>query len=504
MKTVSLLLLLLGSLTMIGSSSLGSTSTAPRDRLYRFNYENVLGTSLELKILAGSESGAETAQTAAVNEIERQAKILSGYDASSEFSRWMKTSGQPVPVSPELVEVLGLFDQWRDRTGGALDASAETITRVWKHAAAQKRMPTSAELAEAVELVKQPHWSVNAAEGIATHLSNAPLVLNSLAKSYIVNKAADAVMNSAEVRGAVVNIGGDLVVRGNLTEPVDIADPFSDAENSTPIASLTIHNRAVATSGNYRRGVEIDGRHYSHIVDPRNGQPADSIVSATVIADSPADAGALATAFSVMQPDESRGLAASMRHVEFLLVKNNGARVTSPGWKALTTPAAPLLAASADSSWDPSMELTISVELARIDDYRVRRPYLAAWIEDRDRFPVRTVALWFQKPRYLPELKAWFKDDRMRSMAEGSDITRSVSSATRPAGKYTLKWDGKDNAGKPVKPGKYTVMIEAAREHGSYQLIHQEMDFTGTPKQIQLPGGPEIASASLDYRKASH
>lgn len=499
MKTVSLLLLSVGSLAIFGSSSL-----TPRDRVYRFNYENVLGTSLELKILAGSESSAETAQDAALNEIERQAKILSGYDPTSEFSHWMKTSGQPVHVSPELADVLNLFDQWRKRTDGALDASAETITRVWKCAAAEKRMPSAAELSAAVEIVKQPHWSVNAAAGTATHLSNAPLVLNSLAKSYIVNKAAEKVMNSAEVRGVVVNIGGDLVVRGNLTEPVDIADPYSDAENSTPIASLTIHNRAVATSGNYRRGVEIDRVHYSHIVDPRTGQPADSIVSATVVADSPADAGALATAFSVMKPAESQSLAASLHGVEFLLVKNNGARVASPGWKALTSRTTPLLAATAGASWDPSMELTINLELARVDDFRARRAYLAAWIEDQDKFPVRTVALWFQKPRYLPELKAWFKDDRLRSMAEGSDITRSVSSATRPAGKYTLKWDGKDNSGKPVTPGKYTVMIEASREHGGYQLIHQEMDFTGAPKQIQLPGGPEIASASLDYRKASH
>lgn len=80
----------------------------------------------------------------------------------------------------------------------------------------------------------------------------------------------------------------------------------------------------------------------------------------------------------------------------------------------------------------------------------------------------------------------------------------SVSSATRPGGKYTLKWDGKDNAGKFVKAGKYTVCIEAAREHGAYQVIRQEVDFNGAPKQLQLPGNQEIASASLDYHKANH
>ena len=285
---------------------------------------------------------------------------------------------------------------------------------------------------------------------------------------------------------------------------VDIADPVSDAENATPIASLNVRDRAVATSGNYRRGVEIGGAHYSHIVDPRTGQPADDVISSTVVAPNTADAGALATAFSVMKPAESRLLAASIPGVDYLLIRKNGQRIQSPGWKALAIPTArPLLAAASGATFDTSMELTISVELARINDFRARRPYLAAWIEDGDKFPVRTIALWVEKPRYIDELKAWYKGDRLRSLAEGSDLTRSVSSATRPAGKYTLKWDGKDNAGKLVKPGKYNVLIEAAREHGTYQLLHEEIDFSGTPKKVQLPGGTEIAAASLDYHKAA-
>ncbi len=132
---------------------------------------------------------------------------------------------------------------------------------------------------------------------------------------------------------------------------------------------------------------------------------------------------------------------------------------------------------------------------------RARRPYVAVWIEDKDKFPVRTLALWFEKPRWLPELRAWYHDDRIRSMAEGNDITASVSSATRSPGKYTIKWEGVDNAGKPVKAGKYTVCIEVAREHGTYQIYHQEMDFNGAAKQIPLQGGTEVVAVSLDYGK---
>jgi hypothetical protein len=128
---------------------------------------------------------------------------------------------------------------------------------------------------------------------------------------------------------------------------------------------------------------------------------------------------------------------------------------------------------------------------------------VAVWVEDKDKYSVKTLALWFDRDRWLPDLRSWYRADRLRAMAEGTEITASVSSATRPPGKYTLKWDGKDNNGKLVKPGRYFVCIEAARERGGYEILRQEMDFTGQPKQVQLTGNYELASASLDYRKTS-
>ena len=78
--------------------------------LYTSHYENVLGTSLELKVSAVSRQASGQAEKAALGEIDRLTKILSGYDPNSEFSRWMHTHNTAVPVSPELFEVLGLFD----------------------------------------------------------------------------------------------------------------------------------------------------------------------------------------------------------------------------------------------------------------------------------------------------------------------------------------------------------------------------------------------------------
>jgi len=103
---------------------------------------------------------------------------------------------------------------------------------------------------------------------------------------------------------------------------------------------------------------------------------------------------------------------------------------------------------------------------------------------------VRTLVFWCQMERWLPDLRGWYREDRMRER--------------HPPGKYTLEWDGKDNGGRPVKPGKYTVNIEAAREHGTYQIMRREVELDGRARQFQLTGNQEISSATIDYRKAAH
>jgi hypothetical protein len=85
-------------------------------------YEGVMGTSLEVKILATSEAAASRAESAVLEEIDREAGILSGYDATSEFRRWTASIGTPRQVSPELFDALARFDHWRERTNGALES----------------------------------------------------------------------------------------------------------------------------------------------------------------------------------------------------------------------------------------------------------------------------------------------------------------------------------------------------------------------------------------------
>lgn len=481
------------------------------ERSWAFHHEHVLGTSLEIGIRASTPEQAKRAEAAVLHTFDQDAAVLSTWREDSEVSRWSRTRFKPIAVSAALFEVLANYDQWRERTGGALDASAEAATRLWQRTTGEGRVPSSREISVAVEAMQQLHWILDHERGTATRLSDVPLALASFTKSYISARAADAAL-AAGAAGVMLNVGGDVVVRGNLTQLVAIADPRASAENDIALDHVVLRDGAVATSGSYRRGFNIAAEgsasapQYSHLLDPRTAQPASHVLSSTVVAKDAVTAGALATAFSILPVSESQRLAASLPGVQYLLVLADGKQVRSgedrhsPGLQnAAFLPGA--TAPAIGGLWNQSFELSLALDLPRIEDARYRRPYVAVWVEDADHFPVRTLALWTQNPRWLPDLKQWYRDDQVRTLAEGADLSRTVSSATRPPGRYTLKWDGKDNEGKPVKAGKYTVLIEAAREHGGYDLQKQQLELTGSAQQVSLPAAKELGVTTLDYHK---
>jgi len=464
--------------------------------LYQFDYENVLGTSLQLKVSASSEATADMAEQLALDEIDRLSGILSTYDPSSEVSVWNNTVNQEVEVSAELWEVLSLFDQWNKRTSGALSASVGPGIALWKNAERNEQEPAANELSLAIETMQQPLWRLNEHAATAVHLSEQPVLLNSFVKSYIIGKVADKVMSLPGVSGAIVNIGGDIVIAGSQKEMVQVSNPLADAENDRAVSVLSLSQCAIATSGNYRRGFQVCEKWFSHIIDPRTAQPASHVLSASVVAPNATEAGALATAFNVLQPHESQLLASGMPGVEYQIITTDGREIVSDGWHKLQAGSAANFSGNSPST--ANGKLTINLELATFEG-RFRRPFVAVWVENKKKEAVRTVAIWYNKPRWLPDLKRWYSKNQ--SKVQDLQVMASISSATRAAGNYSLVWDGQDDNGNDLPSGTYTIYIEAAREHGTYQLMKQEIQWNGKPGHFDLKGGVEITSASIDISK---
>lgn len=476
-------------------------------RLYISNYENILGTSLELKFTGTSEQGAEIAERAALAEIKRLSSIFSAYDKESEFSRWLTSDlHRPVKVSNELFIMLQLFDRWKIRTNGALDAASAVATNLWKDAARQQKLPTVNEIDAAVSSMRQAHYTLNSTEQTATRTSNAPLVMNTFAKSYIINSACEAALATSEISAVVVNIGGDLVVKGEEDDIVKVTNPLANAENDAPLDQLIIKNLAVATSGNYRRGEQIKKNWYSHIVDPRTGKPVDGVSSATVIAANATDAGALATAFNILSLAESKALAETVKGAEYLIITSTGKRIESEGWHKLVDPAskvrkevATTVYTGAEKAWDPKYELSITFELKAIAGNN-HRPFAAIWVENDKKQSVRNLALWYNKTKWVPDLRNWYRINGEKFKADKANYA-SVTGATRSPGKYTIKWDGKDDNGAFVPQGNYTIHIESSKEHGTDEIIRQPLELKKAAKKVTLAGNVEISNLSFEFRK---
>ena len=484
------------------------SASDPAARDFVFRHENVLGTSLELRVRADTAVAAEGAEARVLAEIDRLAAIVSSYSPTSEFSRWQQTRGTATKLSVELFELLSQAGQWQQRSGGVFNPGVESLTRTWQEAARQGHSPDAVALEAARARAAAAAWSLDPAARAATHLSDCPLTLNAIAKGYIIDHAGAAACDPKRgVRGLLLNIGGDLRAWGEMELPVNIADPRHDGENTAALAAVRVRHQAIATSGNYRRGVQVQGRSYSHIIDPRSGQPADAVLSATVIAPDAATAGPLATILNVLAPDEL-ARQGHLTGVEWMVVRADGQTLRSPGWPGVEPVAAdaPAKAAPAGpNSWPDNFELVANFELNQPASGRFARPYVALWVEDKDGFPVRTLLLWLMQgrggQRWLPDLRRWYKSDQMRGVVDSADLASTVSSATRQPGKYSAVWDGSDDHKKPVKPGTYTVYLEAVREHGTYQLMKKEITIGTQPFREELPGNVEVKAASLEYRR---
>jgi hypothetical protein len=154
--------------------------------------------------------------------------------------------------------------------------------------------------------------------------------------------------------------------------------------------------------------------------------------------------------------------------------------------------------------WDDRFELAVDLQIAAQQGYRYHRPYVAVWVEDAAGRPVRTLSVWVNTsgrgPRYIRELRRWFTTDRDQEKAGGPDLVATVSSATRLPGQYMVTWNGRDDRGTVVEQGAYRVIIEAAREHGTYQLMQQELTLGSKPVAADLAPNEEIGRARVEYR----
>jgi len=454
------------------------------------HFENVLGTSLTLKIKADNQFMAEIAEKQIIDYVKQLQNNLGSFTEGQGLYDFNRSIGSQT-VNNDLKDLMIEFDHWNVKTNGAINSQTNSLKNIWLNAEINQTIPTDEILASAVSEISNKPWIID--NNYVTKLAKNDIRLHSLAKGFVLEKAAEFALNINGVTGISMNIGGDILLKGDMSEFVKISDPLNSEENSNFLGVVELKNQAIASSGNYKDGFDINGVHYSHIFDPKTGYPVDQIVGSSVIHENAITAGAIATAANVLTPLETEKLVNTIGGVEYLVTEKDGNIITSANWNAKPENETSTISFVnvKEKSWNPNLVLQINLELADLGGY-ARRPYVAIWVEDENHKPVRRLAVWYRKPRWLPELREFsnsLRDDNM-------DVY-SITSATRSAGQYNLVWDGKNDQGEFVPQGNYTVFIESAREHGPYELMKQVVKCDDKLKSVSYTPNGEISSASL-------
>ena len=285
----------------------------PRDDdLHRFSarYEPLLGTVVEVRVALSEpvglvyadevESSASEIMDCVADEMDRLSEVFSAVSDTSELSRWSR--GELDKPGAELAAVLESALDWQRRSGGRFNPASGVLSAFWRRVEAAGVIPDRHLLADLAQSIAEPRWTVENGRIIRTGDCR-DINLNAFAKGWIVDRAAAHAMRLFSPESLSVNAGGDLVQIGAETLLVGIENPLRPYDNEPAIATVTVADQGLATSGGARRGFVVDGERFSHVIDPRTGWPVDHIASISVIGPDAATADVLATILGMLQPD---------------------------------------------------------------------------------------------------------------------------------------------------------------------------------------------------------
>ena len=267
---------------------------------------------------------------------------LSTYRADSALSHFNNDdSGQWVDIDAELGEVLSYALSLAEDSGGVYDVTVGPLVNLWGFGPdpATWRVPEAAALENARMRVGWRKVEVDTTKRRARKAPGVRIDLSSLGKGRGVDRAAEY-LDAQGITNYLIDLSGKLRARGvnihaerwRVAVEAPVADATSPQPPFTP-AIIELVDQSVATAGDYRRFFEIDGKHYSHIIDPRTGWPVThDTVSASAIASDCMQADAMATVLMAMSPDDAVALANRRRLAALLISRSKGefvARQTS-------------------------------------------------------------------------------------------------------------------------------------------------------------------------------
>lgn len=265
----------------------------------RFEYSHPqMGTVIRLVFYADTDTAtAAVWAKAAFNLVDTLNASMSDYLPESEISRLgeLAGNGQSKRVSAHLWAILMLADRFSRQSGGAFDVTIGPLTRLWRRARNVKELPDSVRVTEALQSVGYQNLMLEDNRHVRLTKPGMRLDLGGIAQGYAADCCLE-VLRSFGVKRALADVGGDIA----LGDPPPGKNGWEIEIPGESRQVMVLRHCGITTSGATYRFLELAGKRYSHIVDPRSGWALNHRVLVTVQAPNAVTADAWATAISVM------------------------------------------------------------------------------------------------------------------------------------------------------------------------------------------------------------
>ncbi len=253
----------------------------------------------EIAIDSDNEARARRAIDAAIADVKRIEARYSRYLDDSVTSRINIAAGKAaVPIDAETAALLRYADRCFALSGGRFDITSGVLRRAWDFRREPPQLPSPAVVSELLERVgwDRVEWDEHS---VRLPVAGMEIDFGGIGKEYAADRAAAICQEHGE-RHAIVNLGGDVRLAGPRGDGgpwrIGIRDPRpAPGRENAAIAFVEMREGALATSGDYERYIEVDGRRYCHLLDPRSGWPVSGWRSISVAAPLCAVAGSCAS-----------------------------------------------------------------------------------------------------------------------------------------------------------------------------------------------------------------
>ena len=235
-------------------------------------------------------------------------------------------------VSVELFKLIERANQISEITDGAFDITFAGLDKIWNFDGSMKYKPTKDEIKQSVSRVGYRKIILNAEDRtVFLQLKGMKIGLGGIAKGYAADKAKELLVGK-QVRAGFINASGDLTTWGTKATGekwlIGIANPLS---KDKIFSWLPVLESSVATSESYDKYITFEGKKYSHILDPRSGNPISGINSVSVFSQTAEWSDAIATAIFVLGVDSGMALINQIKGTEAIIVDGNNKMHKSSG-----------------------------------------------------------------------------------------------------------------------------------------------------------------------------